>query len=433
MQARPYHRFRRRHIQAGVQCTWRVAQAIVIPIRRNVVAVGVPSGTNTNTATVPSISWDDETDTYAVFAGLHPAAMCWQADGTGTPGSVTITSLNEATYGPPDGEFDRARFRAKRIWHGGVWGAQVVSVTATTITLAVGTSLETDRYAGYDVSWIGKIDSQAVQPIASFRVESNTGDTLTLASGSPDPSTLGLALGDVVVMRSVPTFGTDGTGDYIEDAAWESEFYPDGMTPDGEKDRLVRFIAGTGRGTVARIKSNTATKLYCDFPVQPDSTSRYIVEDVKWDVVEDTDSLTCGDPAATLTAQVNVSNYVGQTVLVQALTLDGSGNESVEAFSPIRELYIFGQGFKWKTVTADYTMAATDQGIAVDTTAGGVSITLPPIQAGRNRSRRRIVKKITDDANSVTVLPPSGADIDGSASELLSDFGDCVTYQGDEG
>ncbi|MCC6591616.1 MAG: hypothetical protein IT168_33325 [Bryobacterales bacterium] len=312
------------------------------------VTIGVPAGTNTNTLIVNGIGWDAGATGYVVFGGRDPNCLSAQPDESGnyfrsgTPGSVTITSLTDATWGVPDGEFDRYRFRVKRVLHAGLWGAEIAAVTANTIRIAVPEpGFTVNEYAGYDLAWLGQKGSDDPLPIAHFRVQGNTADTLTLAAGAPDPDALGMDVGDVVVMLSRPTFGTDGNGSYIEDPAWQSCFYPDGLSAN-EEGRLLRFIAGTCRSQVVRIKGNTATRLYADFAVQPDLTSRYVVEEPGWQVISDTAAINNDDPAAEMNADIDVNNYKGQTLLVQALTLDGGDTESVEATSPIRIIYLFG-------------------------------------------------------------------------------------------
>jgi hypothetical protein len=48
------------------------------------------------------------------------------------------------------------------------------------------------------------------------------------------------------------------------------------------------------------------------------------------------------DPAAELVSSLNVDNYPGQVLLVQAYACDAEGNQSVDSDSPFREIYVFG-------------------------------------------------------------------------------------------
>lgn len=308
-----------------------------------IVTTYVPTGTSTNTVTIPNLSWPDGATGWKVFAGLNPSYISFHDEGTGTPSSITVDAINAANYGPPDTEFDKFRFRIKRLLHGGSFGTNVTALTSTTLTLSVpGSGFTSNQWAGYDVTWFGREDTSAL-PVATFRIASNTSDTLTLASGSPNPVTLGVEVGDVMVMRFKPTFGEDAGGKYIEDANWENVFYPDGMVADSEIGFVIRVFAGTGRGQTAVIKSNTATRYYADLAVDLDSTSRFVVEEPNWQIVSDSERINNDSVDKDFSVSIPVPNYLGKSLLVQALTLDGGENESIEALSPIREIYIFGQ------------------------------------------------------------------------------------------
>lgn len=60
--------------------------------------------------------------------------------------------------------------------------------------------------------------------------------------------------------------------------------------------------------------------------------------------------------------------------------------------------------FAWtiKRVTANYTVLVTDDIVYVDSTAGPITITLPAVSVA---TKPVIIKKITSDANIVTVAP----------------------------
>lgn len=192
--------------------------------------IAVPSGTSTNTITVTGLQWGTGAVGYVVFAGTDPNVLTYQADGDTTPSSVTLTSFNERSWGMPDSEYDKNRYRVKRVLHAGVFGAEVVSVTSTTITLAVlsgsAAGFTTNQWAGYDLSLLALKDETGELPIANWTIGSNTSNVLTISAG-PDPTTIprpsggtGLSVGDVVVMRSKPTIGSDATGNYLQDAGW---------------------------------------------------------------------------------------------------------------------------------------------------------------------------------------------------------------------
>lgn len=391
-----------------------------------VVTIYVPSGTNTNTISVGGLVWDTGTTGWQSFVGIDPNKLSYQTTANTTPTSVGIGDLNVSAWGPPDTEFDRYRTRMKRVIHGGVFAAQVVSVTSTTIKLSVPDPLTVNQFANYDCSWLADTDSTTPLKIANWTVSSNTADTLTVTG--PNPVTIGLAVGDVVVMRSKPTFGTDGTGDYISDANWVNVFAPSGMTPDAEIGNLIRFVHGTGQGQVARIKGNTATKLYADFLVQPDSTSRYIVEEPNWQVITDTASANNSDHTASADFTAEVTNYLHQTMLVQVLTVDGGDTESIEALSPIREIYLFGApgalSYSEVTITADYTYDGSANLILADASGGPIIVTLPPVVKAEIT-----VKKTDSSANTVTVVADAADDIDGDPDFVLTAEGQSIVIK----
>ena len=82
-----------------------------------------------------------------------------------------------------------------------------------------------------------------------------------------------------------------------------------------------------------------------------------------------------------------------------------------------------------KTVTAAYTLLATDTLLLVDATAGAITITVP--LATEHPTRSFIIKKIDASANAVTPTR-SGADtIDGATSLTLSAQYDAVEIESD--
>lgn len=284
-----------------------------------------------------------------------------------------------------------------------------------------GSGWTTDQFVGYDVTVIGKADGTFI-PVANFRVTANNGDTLTV---TPNPAANGVVAGDVVVIRSKPTVGSDGDGNYLLDANWVNSG-GSGLTVNAEIGNLIRIIHGLGRGYTYRIKSNTATKVYIDgaWTITPDSTSRYIIEEAVFQ-----DALVAGpfdnsDPNSEVTLTPEVTNYAGQSVVVQVVTLDGVDTPSLPTTSPVRDMYIFGQAPDVRTVTANTTITSDDHTVLCDTTAGSITVTLPDSAAVRGRSF--IVKKISADANTVTVDGLGSQTIDGSASVVLSNQWDWI-------
>jgi len=124
-----------------------------------------------------------------------------------------------------------------------------------------------------------------------------------------------------------------------------------------------------------------------------------------------------------IVAQPNVSNLAGQTWLFRVRTLNAQQQSGPDSLAPYREVYIFG-GQGTRTATVSTTQLPSDGMILCDTTAGSFSVQLLALSAVPNMTL--IVKKISSDANTVTILPGGGDTIDGSASVVLLNLGDLL-------
>lgn len=316
----------------------------------DLILVYVPTGTATNTCVLDGIGWAAGTSSWSAYGGKDPNKLSLQLEGTGTPASITITAIEAATVGAPDSELDHLQWRVKPVYHSGVWDGEVASSTSTSITLAVDPAAPFTAFAGwtpnqwvgYDVSALGRPGAVSV-PIANWIIESNSADTLILhASPGVVADASILQPGDLLVIRSKPTYGTDGTGTYLQDANWQNVQFPSGMNAGEEEGRHLLFIHGTGAGQIVPITGNTNTKLYATFAeFTPDDTSRYIVVASKWDVDQPSTAISNDDPDAPLYAEIEVPN-VAQTYLVKAYAVDSDGQESPEATTPEREIYLYG-------------------------------------------------------------------------------------------
>ncbi len=312
------------------------AGKLTVPSKPCVVAV--PSGTSTNTITTPTITWPSGTVGYALFAGVDDQHLSYQTGGASSPPStITVSTLKVAEYGPPDQLFDALRFYAKRVAHGGVWGAACTSVGTNTIQFS-GAGFTVNEWAGRYITRVGQSGTGALA-IADFQVSSNTSDTLTV---TPDPLALGYTTGDVWIMLTAPT-AADSTS--FTDSKFVNVYATGGLTASAEKGNRARIIAGTGRGQVRTITGNTTTKITISpaWDTTPDSTSIIIIEESSWQDAPDVEHIATSDPSTAQTVAVlNIDNYKGQTVLVQAMTVDADGNECLEAFAPVRMIYVAG-------------------------------------------------------------------------------------------
>ena len=386
----------------------------------------VPAGTNTNTVTVAVNDWDASQTGYAVFAGMNPNQMSWQQDGSGKPSTVTMTYLVTGRYGPPDVEFDRLLLRIKRIDHSGVFGVQLSAVGTNALTVT-GAAWTTNQWANYDCSILAKADGSAV-PIANFTVSANTAAILTV---TPDPATLGIAIGDVLVMRSRPTVGSDAGGHYIEDANWQNSLSNAGagLVVNAEKSQILRIIAGPGRGQQYIIKSNTATRLYItgDWYTTPTTASRYVIEESAWQFEKRDGPYENSDPNFQTTIQLDAENWRNRTILIQAVALDGGDAMGLETLAPVRDMYVFGEPPSVRTVASNTTLLLSDQTLLVDASAGNVTVTLLP--AAQYQGRSVTIKRVDSNPTAglayiVTITPAAGDTIGGEASIVLAVNGD---------
>jgi hypothetical protein len=339
--------------------------------------VVVAQGGTTNTITAAVSYWDPAGSGYYVFVGRSANTLGAENDAgySGTPSSVTVADLPAATWGPPDTEFDRLTVRPKYVWHAGVFGAAVTAVGTRTLTIA-GAGWTTNQWAGYTCTVLAKADLSAL-PVLNFRVASNTGTVLTIDGGSPDPNALGVAAGDVLVMLSQPSV----SGPTLTDANWVNTLSNGGagLTAHQEQGRVLRIIAGAGRGYRYRIADNTSTAITVadGWVVTPDSTSRYVIEDatVLAESAE-TGEIKNADQTAGIGLALAVRNYAGATLLLEAATADGGGDEPAPHLNPVRLLYVPGAEGTVE-LAADATMRITDGTVIYDTSgASGGSTTL---------------------------------------------------------
>ncbi len=100
---------------------------------------------------------------------------------------------------------------------------------------------------------------------------------------------------------------------------------------------LVRIWSGTGAGQIATIASNSATTLSVtpNWPIPPDGTSVFLVEDPAWRP---------GCSAQSSPAQFIVPNQNSRVVLVQGVAADGQNNESPNGLAAVTAWTIGGAG-----------------------------------------------------------------------------------------
>ena len=304
--------------------------------------VNVPAGTNTNTITLPSIYWPVGTTGWVLYGGLDQQRFCEQTSGTGDSiASIQLNSLNVSTYGAPDPLAASMYFRWKREIHGGIWGEQVDVITTGQLTFT-GANFGSSGWTGRIVSLIANPAGSLTNiPIQDFLVTSSSGNVLTV---TPDPLAAGVPIGAVFVMRTQPTTFTSKT---IGDSGFVNGFST-GLTPGAEVGNLVRIIAygNAAMNQTRTIVSNTSTVLTVDtaFDIAPTAGSTFVVLESTWQGSYDVPytSATLAPSPPPVIANLNVTNFKSETIFIEGMVEDATGNTALEYFCPWRELYVWG-------------------------------------------------------------------------------------------
>lgn len=302
------------------------------------------------------LNWPEAPTGYVAFAGFNPFTMSFQdLSATANPSTVSLfNTYNEASWGAPDEAFQRFRWKIYKDVHAGVWGQELVSASISSLQisldLAHGQAFTTNQWAGREISVLGisPIGTASFYvPIANFTVSGNDANHIFVSSGNPMTCVEGgnpLRVHDVVVMRYLPTFGQDANGYYFEDLLTINTLEPTGANVDEEIGRRAFVIAGTGIGTSAKIKSNTATRFYISggWPVPPDATTRLVIlEDA---ALADIPSSNISNAVARLMASynLNMSNFGGNALFIMGCSESMNGMQSFEVYDKFREMWFFG-------------------------------------------------------------------------------------------
>lgn len=367
--------------------------------------------TATGTITVPIVWWDPPTTGYVVYAGHTPFRLTKQAEGSGKPTSVSVTAYSECTSGAPDQELDALVVMGKLVHHSGIVGTSVAAVAANSITIG-GEGWTVNALTNYEVSLIADLAGDI--PIRNYRITANTANGVLTVT--PNPASA-LSAGNVVIVRSKPTISNSGKT--FADALWANPFNGgSGLNPDEETGKVARIISGKGAGLTNLVASATSTShtMATEWLVEPDSTSRIIIEEPEWLPLDAPyRPISNWNPDQQITLSFPIENYSKKTMLVGLKTMDGSENSCVEPMIKVREVYLYGQPPGVKTVTDDYTMEPGDHTLLADASAGSFTIQLLP--SALVQGQDRIIKRVDNvTANVVTVLAADGEDIDGNPS-----------------
>ncbi len=379
----------------------------------------MPPDVTAGSITLPVQWWHPGTVGWELFAGRTPFRLSHQATGTGTPDTVTLTDYLVRSWGAPDQELDALVAVGKVVRHSGITGTNIVAVAANQIT--IGGDWSAIDLSGRELTVVAKANLTAELPVLSYLIESNVSGVLAV---SPNPVSDSLVAGDVIVIRSKPTISN--AGKTFTDAAWNNplENSGGGLAPAEEVGMVARILYGTGAGLTNIVASATATShtMARVWTVTPDATSRIIIEEPTWLPLDvPIRPLSNSKPTTVLSPTFPIENYAKRTMLIGLQTMDGGEFKSVEALMPVREMYVFGTPETTITITAadsPYSQTWKDMNLWVDTTDGEVIVNLMPFSLVKGRPL--FVKKVSDDANVVTIQASGSETIDGDTALILT-------------
>jgi hypothetical protein len=305
--------------------------------------------TGANTATIPELYWPTGIVSYILFGGRSQSSLAAQQTGavvgTTNPSSLTITSLVNGNYGPPDQLATQIVFKWKRAIHAGDWGAACSAVAH--VSTGVGSITFTGHSFGpTSVFLILLANPKGITtqvPLVTFAVAGTAGATLTV---TPDPTAIGVVAGSVFAQVSIGHL--DSTSTIISNANFVNTFSAGGLTPGAEVGNVVMITSALGNplGLQGTIISNTSTTITLSSPLPLPGLSEvlFVVLEPAWQATYGV-SYTASKPEvspAPLIATMDATNYEGETVFVQAFTSDSQEDLAIAAFSPYRFLYLWG-------------------------------------------------------------------------------------------
>jgi hypothetical protein len=234
-----------------------------------------------------------------------------------------------------------------------------------------------------------------------------------VVAGHPE---LSIHAGDVVVIRNTPDVPNTNDPTQITDSGYQNVTCDySGLTPGVEVGNILRVIQGTGRGQLRKITGNTPTQLSWDLPLVLDETSVWIVEDAAWSYIVDSSDVDNANYQLATSLTLPSTNFLDFSMVVGGFTVNSAGVESSDASAPIREIFIYGDGYAQAFIAAaTYAMKANDHVL----TFTGVNQTLNLLPSNAIRRFPRYI--IHAGTGSLTVNPAPGDTVEGLASGTLN-------------
>ena len=399
----------------------------------NIAIIGTPAS-GTGTFTLEDITWPAVAGlvSYVLFVATQDDLICAQAAGaltagpnnTYTPGSITFGGpLARSTWALPSPYISKIRIKAKRAIHMGVAGLDVDSVAAPNQVVCgwlVDANPPSNAFnpVGRILSVVGRPESST--PFVSVEItgyDPATG-TLTVSpqavvAGHPE---LSIQVGDVVVIRNTADAPNTSNPTQITDSGYQNVTCDySGLTPGVEVGNILRVIQGTGRGQLRKITGNTPTQLSWDLPLVLDETSVWIVEDAAWSYIVDSSDVANANYQLATSLTLPSTNFLDFSMVVGGFTVNSAGVESSDASAPIREIFIYGDGYAQAFIAAaTYAMKANDHVL----TFTGVNQTLNLLPSNAIRRFPRYI--IHAGTGALSVNPAPGDTVEGLASGTLN-------------
>lgn len=352
----------------------------------DVILIQIPAGTNTNQFTIEGVSWPANfpgLTGYNVYLSDKDDLICLQGNGaltdTGggvyTPTSITVLGpFLRSTLSLPDPNITNVKLKSKLLVIPGAIGGIVTYANATTM-IATNTLVDaagTDNWTGRALIAVGR--NNASGAFASWKItgfDPTTGTcTLDRSCTIPGHPEWSLEPGDAFV---IGTLGYDNSATplVIADAGLSNtENFPSGvphtgLIPSSMKGNILRVIAGTNRGAMAKVVDNDATSVTLDVPTVIAADSVWIIEDPTWENIVETTKVANANSQLATEIDLPISNIATGGFLVGGFTIDFNGKESLDPDAPLRMVYLYGSSgarfpYPWATQDSN-TPAAPSQ------------------------------------------------------------------------
>lgn len=222
-----------------------------------VVYISGGGGLGSIAVTIENGSGDDGGDIYlalltpgTVFDQFNQTSYIWHLNTTVASGVTTasLTVFDQSTQGGADPIFDHLAAAYMEVIHSGTFADQIVSVTATTVTIGAPGYIAANQFAGCTLTLLAKFDPTQPIIILNLPVASNTAMADALVTYTIGPNSNGDQIADLttllepldlLVMRYNATF----TANTFTDNNIANCYYPTGADPEASDAEAGKYVA----------------------------------------------------------------------------------------------------------------------------------------------------------------------------------------------